>query len=117
MEIHNKMATADMVLTCVKSILSAVENNDSHHITLEAYANCREQGYSLINWKGLNNSKRVSFSEYRNSDNIVVYCGLHQDFTSGNIPNREVWERSEEFNYDEPYMAAQYIVGFLMSEG
>ena len=75
------------------------------NIYVGAYCNGREQGIAL---KFINNT--LCFSEYRNSDDIVVYTGTSEDFTANvSIPNTKTWENREFFSRTEIKKATQYI--------
>ena len=58
----------------VLDILDEALANDDEKMDcyLQMYCNGREQGYTVFNW---DNNVMVSFSENRNSDQIVVYVG------------------------------------------
>lgn len=74
---------------------------------LNAFSNCREQGFSLMR-----NDRQVAFSENRNSDNIIVYWGTIREFDiSTNHP--EKWENKKYFSYNAYEETAEWIVGFL----
>lgn len=111
---NSNMVVAKKVLAAVNKKIAAEVAKDCY---VEAYANCREQGYSIVSYHsdghGLH-TKRVCFSENRNSDNIVVYHGETRDFDiSSNIPNDDTYRNSKFFSpgdYDE---AAGFIVRFL----
>jgi hypothetical protein len=70
---------------------------------VEAYSNCREQGYCI---RGV--GFYASFAEYRNSDSIVVYVGERPD--SGNLPTDKDYENKEFFGYNQHSKAAAYII-------
>jgi hypothetical protein len=81
---------------------------------MQPYQNGREHGQSLIASKSM---KQVAFSEYRNSDSIVVYAGDMGEFSNaGNIPSEEIYGKKKFFRYDDFEGAAKFIVGFLESE-
>jgi hypothetical protein len=76
---------------------------------IEPYLNGREQGYSLYH-----NSKRIAWSECRNSDSFVVYYGNSHDFDmGGNVPSDEVYKNKKFFCPDEYCEVAQYIAKTL----
>lgn len=103
---RRKISVAEAVVCLVESIM-----HPDKELLLEAYANCREQGYCLWN---LEARKKVSFSENRNSDSIVVYSGKMELFSmQGNIPSEEAYERKLFFEYNEHYKAAEWIVAYL----
>ena len=98
------MAAADAVLAIVDLL------SDDMVLFLQPYQNGREHGWSLI-FK----MRQVAFSEYRNSDSIVVYAGYTGDFSlCGNVPSSAIWEKRNFFRYDATYEAAQFIIGYLM---
>jgi hypothetical protein len=106
--ISHKTAKAVAVLAYVYDI---VEEMPFH---IEQYCNGREQGFALCDFK---TAKKVVFSESRNSDSIVVYCGGLMDFSmQGNTPSdKAYYENSHSFKYDEAHKAASFIVDFLNS--
>ena len=79
---------------------------------VEAYANGREQGYSICYFA--NPILKVSFSENRNSDDIVVYAGKDSEFSmQGNVPGDEPYKNAKYFRYDRIDEAAQFIIDFF----
>ncbi len=88
---------------------------------LQAYANCREQGFSIMKLdysNGQDNCLQVSFSECRNSDQITVYYGSPLDFNfQTNIPTDDTYfNRRKFFGYESFEEAADWIVAFLKGE-
>ena len=86
--------------------------------TVEAYANGREQGFSIVQdsvpQKGKWEPQRVCFSENRNSDDIVVYAGKTNGFDiSSNIPGEEIYKQRVFFGPKEIDKTAQFIVDFF----
>lgn len=68
--------------TIADAILDEVKKLPGGGCYLEAYVNGREQGYCLFNI-----THKVSFSQDRSCDNLVVYSGKHADFSGqGNVP-------------------------------
>jgi hypothetical protein len=101
-------ATARKVLAEVKRW--AKLSKEDCEIAIESYANCREQGYALASCDDL----KVVFSEFRRSDDIVVYFGARKDFDRNtNIPNEEVYESAKFFRFDKIEQAAKFIVKYL----
>lgn len=101
------MLVADAVLAIVDLL------SDDQHLRLEPYQNGREHGWSLYG----PNYCQVAFSEYRNSDDIVVYAGKGNVFSmQGNVPIQEVWEARNMFQYNCVYEAARFIVDFLSEQ-
>jgi hypothetical protein len=100
------MKVADAVLAIIESLLS-----DEVTFYCEPYQNGREHGWSLYD---NTMTRQVCFSEYRNSDSIVVYAGTPRDFSmQGNTPNDKVYHESRSFSYDEHYEAAKFILDYL----
>jgi hypothetical protein len=103
-------STARKVLAEVKR-WAALSKDDSI-MCLEAYVNCREQGFALASC----DDRKVAFSEFRRSDDIVVYFGKRGDFDfNTNIPNEEVYEKAKFFRFDKVEQAAKFIVKYLES--
>jgi len=77
---------------------------------LEAYSNGREQGLCL--WVFIEQEiYKFSFSEKRNSDDIVVYYGKTLDFSmQGNVPSEKVYKDAKYFPYFAIPQAAEFIV-------
>ena len=80
---------------------------DREAVTVEAYANCREQGLSV--WVISNDpfaklgGMRIAVSENRNSDDIMLCWGPSQDFqTAGNIPDDDSYENRRSYFPSEP---------------
>lgn len=85
---------------------------------LQAYANCREQGFSIMKLDysgGQDNCRQVSFSECRNSDQINVYYGSTRDFNfQTNIPTDDTYfNRRKFFGYEKFEEAADWIIAYL----
>ena len=86
------------------------------NIILSMYANGREQGYHLHKWDSYP-GRKVSFSENRNSDDIVIYFGDIKGFTIDNKPTEKTWKENRKFfKYNEIYNAAKWIVDFLTNK-
>nr|UVX65273.1 MAG: hypothetical protein [Bacteriophage sp.] len=88
---------------------------------LQAYANCREQGFSITKWnhKCDNDlSKQVSFSECRNSDQINVYWGQPGNFNyQTNVPDDDTYfARRKFFGYEEYEEVADWIIAYLKGD-
>jgi hypothetical protein len=93
----------------VAAYLNDELDTDRDRVWLEAYSNCREQGFCLKTY-----DKVFCFSEYRNSDSIVVYVGHHWDFYPANIPSDGTFAAAKFFP-DEISAAAfilQQLKGF-----
>jgi hypothetical protein len=83
---------------------------EEFNLYLEPYQNGREHGWSL-SYK----MRKVAFSEYRNSDQIVVYCGTLADFhLQGNVPSDKVYKRREMFSSEE--VDFENVVQFIIDQ-
>jgi len=101
-----KVSKADAVLAVLNEMVP-----EGQRLYLELYSNGREQGYHI---KNCDNQRAISFSEHRNSDQIVVYHGGLVLFNmQGNVPNKEIYEQAKYFKHDEYHRAAQYIYAYL----
>ncbi|AGN51561.1 hypothetical protein VPLG_00122 [Vibrio phage eugene 12A10] len=82
---------------------------DMECVDVESFTNCREQGFNISNFES---GFSVSFSQNRNSDDIVVYFGSDRAFCHlHNTP--ENWDSKHYFDYDDHYCAAKFIHNFL----
>lgn len=107
---HNSLKVAKKVLTQINKIIPA---DIAKRCYVESYANCREQGLSIVNLHSLT-SKRVCFSEHRNSDDIVVYKGESLEFNVGsNIPPEKVYRKARYFRYNDAKGAADFIINYF----
>lgn len=80
-------------------------------ITVEIYENGREHGWALTNGRG----RKVAFSEYRNSDEIVIYRGRKDAFDelNGNLPSDELYDKKMFLACGKIEKAARIISNFL----
>jgi hypothetical protein len=102
---------ADAVLKIVTKMFDKTEGEDI--VDVHPYMNCREAGHHIRYVTG--HHRAVSFSENRNSDNIVVYYGVAKDFAANtNIACDEVWQRSRYFGCGSYDQAAQFIWDYLV---
>ena len=110
--ITHKNAQAYAVLAL---IVHRMADDTEKYINIEAYVNCREQGFSIQNYfKG---ERQVAFSENRNSDDIVVYYGKRVDFSmQGNVPSDEVYRKARYFPCHAVKEAAEFIYEYLNLE-
>jgi hypothetical protein len=89
---------------------------------IEAYSNGREQGLHIKFYGGVATTVSFSFSEYRNSDDIVVYTGEQTSVMrfamQGNVPNEEIYKNKMFFNTkgnkSGEEQAGEYIVKTVM---
>ena len=79
--------------------------------SVETYGNCREHGFCITGGR-----TAVSFSEYRNSDDIVVYCGDNSEFDiQSSLPSTEVYQNRKMFRCGEFEKTAKFIRKILRS--
>lgn len=86
-------AVANAVLTCLEDYVSLLAGED---LVLDLYTNGREHGYAIHNYE-----KVIIFSEYRNSDEIVLYKGLWKDWNGSHKLTPKIYKRKEFFKYDD----------------
>lgn len=109
MLLNKKNAQAVAVLAAIHYGVN--EGEQIAQLLTEPYCNGREQGFSVSNWKTNN---KVSFSESRNSDQIVVYFGKSTDFSmQGNTPSEELYKNKMFFDCLEVEKAADFIIDHL----
>lgn len=104
--LHHSLKVARKVLKKIN--LSPALSRECH---VEAYSNCREQGYALVRWDNKGKCRKAVFSECRNSDDIMVYSGSIENFGGGNIPSDKVYKNADRFR--SPESAAQFIIKFI----
>ena len=108
-KLKQNLLVAKKVLAQVNKLISKEVAKDC---SVECYSNCREQGYSIVQY--CNPALKVSFSENRNSDDIVIYAGEDREFDmGGNIPSEKIYKEAKYFRYDKVEEAAQFIVDFF----
>lgn len=103
------------VALIIKSIMDLEAlDKDVGRILVHAYSNCREQGLHFSGFLG-----RVSVSQARGSDRIVVYAGRSMtDFeVTGWIPTDKTWENRTYFDPGEYGKAARFILDYITQEG
>lgn len=105
---------ADEVLALVKAL--ATFSPALGIMGINIYENCRERGYHINYYVEGSAARAVSFSENRNSDDIVVYVGSMIDFAPNtNIPNEEVYHNGRKyFKYQDFIGAANFIFNYLV---
>ena len=113
-----KVKLAQVFLNQLKKELVKVGSKED--LVLEMYSNCREQGYHLqtsridgdnvVTWG-------CSFSENRNSDELVVYVGTgSQRFEmQGNVPDQRAYDSARYYGPREGELkkATSYIITSL----
>ncbi len=112
---------ADEVLSRIKSLAAGTSpNNLKGWLQVSIYENCRERGYHVSNsylaeWDR-GGMRAVSFSENRNSDDIVVYFGTTDTFDDNtHIPDEETYKCHRHFfSYRDFDGAAKSILSYLI---
>jgi hypothetical protein len=109
-----------------KSVLAAVQylsyNLEGWKVT--RWDNCREQGYTIYKniWgEGLtSNQLNITFCEYRNSDDIIVYVWYKRTFNAPvlddiNDPETKTWmdHITKSFNTLEVKETSEYIIEMM----
>lgn len=95
---------ADSVLALIEWIAP-----DGVSLFAEPYVNGRERGWA-VSFEG----KTAVFSEFRNSDEIVIYTGKRMEFEmAGNVPSERAYKQKKFFSCTEPYQAAEFILEYL----
>jgi hypothetical protein len=104
-------AKAYAVLAIVASGLA----DEFNGLDVQGYVNGREHGFTVSRFKGVEHFRAASFSENRNSDQIVVYfANEFNDFNmQGNAPTDEVWKRAKYFGCDDYVKAANAVIEHL----
>ena len=101
----NSLLVADNILSTIKTLWP-----ETYILTvyIECYQNGREQGYSLIYYTDTS-MQSISFSEYRSSEEIVVYHGLHsmRGLSDNAYRNRKF------FGFGHTKEAAEYILSLM----
>lgn len=106
MKITDERKIANEVLEIV---LQEIENIDSEYCAvIGSYQNGREQGHSIR--AGCFNSRWIGWSEFRRSDDIVVYAGLDNMQSISD----EMYENKKFF--DTPKEAADYIMTLIKED-
>lgn len=88
----------------------------SNRVSIRPYVNCREQGLFIYchgsNW---GQERAVSFSENRNSDDIIVQFGVYSDFDEhGVFKSDEKYKTSKaHFDCGKYANAGKFITGWL----
>ncbi len=87
-------------------IYSKLDEGFLQKLSIEPYLNGRESGFAIYNFR---TDKKLVFSEYRKSDEVVVYEGRSLDFSmQGNVPSESTYDKAQFFS--EVEKAAVHIV-------
>lgn len=83
--------------------LDGLTKDEREAITVKAYANCREQGFTVkIHAVTDPDSFQCSFAEEKGTDRMVLYWGHVSNFDiQCGIPDRETYERAEYFKTEK----------------
>ena len=109
---ERKRELADAVLAYLKWMNN---RDDKIELDLETYSNGREYGYVLkldtVDGRLLfSNQLWIAFSEFRRSDDIVIYTD--KGYWNGQLTDKS-YEESKSFRYDEAAKAAEYIKNII----
>lgn len=112
-----KNAKASAVLAIVYDLIGE-DTWHENRFSVEGYVNGREMGFSIAYFKPhVNTIRKVSFSECRNTDQIVIYSGDTINFSmQGNVPDDKTWKDAKYLGSDDYYPAALFIKKFLLGE-
>ena len=103
------MHKANIILNIIEDVIHDSAKLEKTKIYVYPYHNGRERGWQLIN-----DDKAITFSEYRNTDQIVVYCGSIQEFNNA-IPSDKIYFTKTFFAYDDYVKAATFCLNYLLS--
>ena len=110
-----KIKLAQKFLNKLKKEIVKINTDES--LVLDMYANGREAGYHLRCSNGFKDPFLMwacSFSESRNSDQLVVYIGKIMDFDmAGNIPNELTYKNKKFYSEGELKKAIAGVVESL----
>jgi hypothetical protein len=96
-------------------IANELSDEEFKNLVVEPYLNGRECGFSVY-FALRSVDVKLIFSEYRRSDNIVVYKGKAHEFFPSNSLTEEIYKNSLTFQPYGYYEAATYIVNQLRGE-
>ena len=99
-----KVKLAQIFLNRLKKELHKIKSKEE--VLLEMYSNGREQGYHLKVVTEDGTAWGCSFSENRNSDQLIVYIGTGETFwvpfqMSGNVPTEAISKKALYYATDE----------------
>lgn len=110
MRFHYSLEHANKVLALVQKGVRGVKSANGDHVYVEAWANCREQGYCIKAQGDLDcPSIAICFAQTRSADSLVVIAGPERGFNNQtNQPSEAVWEKNHMYFSDDK-KAAEYI--------
>jgi hypothetical protein len=106
MQWHYSLKHANEILRLLRKELGRNGNG----VTIEAWANCREQGYCLKVWPvGLDADRAIGicFAQERGGDSLVVISGPIRAFNNQNQPSEELW--GDRRGFSDNGEAVRYI--------
>ena len=103
------MQKANVLLSLIEEMITDSVKLEKLKIYVYPYHNGREKGWQLIN-----NNRATTFSEYRKTDQIVVYCGSTIDFENA-IPSEKIYSAKTFFAYNDYVKAANFCLNYLIS--
>jgi hypothetical protein len=116
MKFHYSLEHANKVLALLRKEVKGVKSANSELVSIEAWANCREQGYCIkVYAKSYDGGIAICFAQQRSSDSTVVIVGPMKDFNNQtNQPSESAYEDARFFGYNDDEKAAKYIAGEIL---
>lgn len=108
----NNLEVADKVRKAINRL--NVFGATAKHCHFETFDNGREQGYTLKVTRSEPGRLNISFSECRNSDEIVVYVYQNSQWGTNMPLDESDWNDRKYFPEMEYDRAAQYILDRVM---
>jgi len=110
MRFHYSLEHANKVLALVQKGVRGVKSANGDHVYVEAWANCREQGYCVkVNSPNWDADVAVCFAQTRSGDSMVVIAGPVREFNNQtNQPSETIWEKNHRY-FNDDAEAARYI--------
>jgi hypothetical protein len=114
--ISDSRTVANKVWKTVRKLVKGkLTGKNAPTVYVSGYDNGREHGLHIVRDTGNPSiDTAISFSEYRSSDNIVIYLGGRFDFDNSNVPNENVYASKIFFEYAEIDKAARAIAKWLI---
>jgi hypothetical protein len=113
MKFHYSLEHANKVLALLRKEVKGVKSANSELVSIEAWANCREQGYCIKVYAKSYDGVAICFAQQRSSDSTVVIVGPMKDFNNHtNQPSESAYGDARFFGDDGK--AAKYIAGEIL---
>lgn len=108
MQKHYSLVHAEKVLKFARAYFKGKRSD----ITVQLWANSREQGFHLVNYVS---DKALSFAQQRNSDQTLIVFGAVKDFDTGTgSPSEEIWGKNcIYFDVDKDIEAGKWIAKYF----